>query len=60
MASFAHIRSLTRHETILAMVVVFALVALSAQSDRFFTVANLLNQGRLMTEVGLVAVAMTL
>ena len=25
------------------------------QSDRFFTVDNLLNQGRLMTEVGLVA-----
>ena len=29
------------------------------QSDRFFTVDNLLNQGRLMAEVGLVAIAMT-
>ena len=28
-------------------------------SDRFFTVDNLLNQGRLMTEVGLVALPMT-
>ena len=32
---------------------------LGQQSDRFFTVDNLLNQGRLMTEVGLVALAMT-
>jgi rhamnose transport system permease protein len=32
---------------------------LSFQSDRFFTVANLLNQGRLMTEIGLIAIAMT-
>ena len=29
------------------------------QSDRFFTVDNLLNQGRLMAEVGLVALPMT-
>jgi rhamnose transport system permease protein len=29
------------------------------QSDRFFTLDNLLNQGRLMAEVGLVALAMT-
>ena len=32
---------------------------LAHQSDNFFTAANLLNQGRLMTEVGLVALPMT-
>jgi rhamnose transport system permease protein len=48
-----------RHETILAVLVVIALVVLSAQSDKFFTVDNLLNQGRLMTEVGLIAIIMT-
>lgn len=52
-------RSLIRHETILALLIVIVLIILSFQSDKFFTVANLLNQGRLMTEVGLVAVAMT-
>ena len=52
-------RSLIRHETILALFVVIALVVLSAQSDKFFTLDNLLNQGRLMTEVGLIAVIMT-
>ena len=50
---------LIRHETILAVFVVIALVVLSAQSDKFFTVDNLLNQGRLMTEVGLIAIIMT-
>jgi len=48
-----------RHETILAVLVIVALIALAAQSDRFFTVDNLLNQGRLMTEVGLIAIVMT-
>ena len=38
---------------------VVALVVLAAQSDHFFTVDNLLNQGRLMTEVGLIALPMT-
>jgi rhamnose transport system permease protein len=52
-------QSLLRHETILAVLTVIALAVLSAQSDKFFTVDNLLNQGRLMTEVGLVALAMT-
>jgi rhamnose transport system permease protein len=47
------------HEVILSGLVVLALVVLAAQSDRFFTVDNLLNQGRLMTEVGLIAVIMT-
>ncbi len=48
-----------RHETILAVLVVVALVVLATQSDRFFTLDNLLNQGRLMTEVGLIAIVMT-
>ena len=56
----AALRSLlVRHETILAMLLIAALVVLAFQSDRFFTASNLLNQGRLMAEVGLVALAMT-
>ncbi|MBN9027116.1 MAG: ABC transporter permease [Rhizobiales bacterium] len=55
----ATLRSLLRHETILAILLVIVLFALASQSDRFFTTANLLNQGRLMAEVGLVALAMT-
>ncbi|THF56380.1 ABC transporter permease [Ollibium composti] len=53
------LRSFIRHETFLAILLVLALFVLSWQSDRFFTVANLLNQGRLMTETGLIAIAMT-
>src|SRR5437763_14263970 len=53
------LRRLLRHETILAFLVVVALVVLAAQSERFFTADNILNQGRLMAEVGLVALAMT-
>lgn len=48
-----------RHETVLAVLLAIALFILAEQSDRFFTVANVLNQGRLMTEVGLIALAMT-
>ena len=53
------LRALFRHETLLALLLVGVLVVLSLQSDRFFTVGNLLNQGRLMTEIGLIAIAMT-
>jgi rhamnose transport system permease protein len=53
------LRGVFRHETILALLVVVALFVLDRQSDRFFTVDNLFNQGRLMTEVGLVAIIMT-
>jgi rhamnose transport system permease protein len=53
------LRRLLRHETILAVLVVATLVVLAAQSERFFTADNLLNQGRLMAEVGLVALTMT-
>ena len=52
-------RYLLRHEAILAVLLVLALAVLAMQSDRYFTVDNLLNQGRLMAEVGLVALAMT-
>ena len=55
----ANMRYLLRHETILAILLVVVLAVLATQSDRFFTVANLLNQGRLMTEVALVAMVMT-
>jgi rhamnose transport system permease protein len=50
---------LLRHETVLAVLVCVALFILALLSDRFFTTENLLNQGRLMSEVGLVALAMT-
>ena len=53
------LRRLLRHETILAALVVVALVVLATQSERFFTAANILNQGRLMAEAGLVALTMT-
>lgn len=53
------IRSLLRHETILLLLLVIALVILAQQSDRFFTTDNLLNQARLMAEVGLLALPMT-
>jgi rhamnose transport system permease protein len=44
----------------LALLLAIALFTLSQMSDSFFTKANLLNQGRLMAEVGLVAMPMTL
>lgn len=50
---------LLRHETILAVLTVIAMVVLASLSDKFFTLDNLLNQGRLMAEVGLVSLAMT-
>ncbi|MCO5063608.1 MAG: ABC transporter permease [Rhizobiaceae bacterium] len=51
--------SLLRHEVLLAILLAVVLLILSFQSDKFFTVSNLLNQGRLMTETGLIAIAMT-
>lgn len=47
------------HEVILALILVLALMLLATQTDRFLTTENLLNQGRLMAEVGLVALPMT-
>jgi len=52
-------KSIFRHETILFLVVVVALVILSIQAEQFATIDNLLNQGRFLTEVSLVALIMT-
>ncbi len=52
-------RWLARHETLLAAILMIALVGLGAFNDRFLTIDNLLNQGRLMTEIGLIALPMT-
>lgn len=48
-----------RHESILGVLLIAALVVLAAQSEHFWTADNLLNQGRLMAEVGLIALPMT-
>ncbi|MGD9509034.1 MAG: ABC transporter permease [Geminicoccaceae bacterium] len=47
-------------EAVLAIILAAALVVLALTSEQFFTVDNLLNQGRLACEVGLVALPMTL
>ena len=47
-------------EGVLLVIMVISVLLLSTQTDRFLTVDNLLNQGRLLTEVGLVALPMTL
>ncbi len=52
-------RRLARHETLLAVILVVALIGLGFLNERFLTLDNLLNQGRLMTEIGLIAVPMT-
>jgi len=52
-------RWLKRHETLLAIILLVALVGLGLMNDRFLTLDNLLNQGRLMTEIGLIALPMT-
>ena len=52
-------KSIFRHETILFLVVNVALVILSIQAEQFATIDNLLNQGRFLTEVSLVALIMT-
>jgi rhamnose transport system permease protein len=53
------LRSLLRHETVLAVLAVLTLAVLAHQSDRFLTADNLLNQGRLAAEVGLLSLTMT-
>ena len=47
------------HEVVLVAILVLAVVVLAAISKPFFTLDNLLNQGRFMTEVGLIALPMT-
>lgn len=53
------LRSFMRHEAVLGILLVLVLFILAQQSDKFFTTANILNQGRLMTEIGLIALPMT-
>jgi len=50
---------LKRHETLLAAILVVALAILGLLNERFLTLDNLLNQGRFLTEVGLIALPMT-
>jgi rhamnose transport system permease protein len=52
-------RRLAAHEAVLLVILVAAVIVLATQTDRFFTLDNLLNQGMLMTEVGLIAMPMT-
>jgi rhamnose transport system permease protein len=44
---------------VLFIIMMIAVALLSTGSDKFLTVSNILNQGRLLTEVGLVALPMT-
>jgi rhamnose transport system permease protein len=50
---------LLKQEVILAILASIAILLLAASSDRFLTTDNILNQGRLLTEIGLLALAMT-
>ena len=53
-------RILLRQETILFIILVVGVLVLSMQSDKFLTIENLLNQGRLAAEIALIALPMTL
>ena len=55
----ARVRFHVSQELVLLVALVVALAVLSITANRFMTVGNLLNQGRLMTEVALVALPMT-
>jgi rhamnose transport system permease protein len=50
---------LKRHEVILLAILAVALAGLGYANGNFLTLDNLLNQGRLMTEIGLIALPMT-
>ena len=52
-------RLLFKQETVLAIILVIAVLLLSTQTDKFLTPDNILNQGRLLTEVALMALPMT-
>lgn len=47
------------HEAVLGVILVLAIGILALFTDKFLTLDNLLNQGRLMTEVALIALPMT-
>jgi rhamnose transport system permease protein len=55
----ARVRFHVSQELVLLIALVVALAVLSVTANHFMTVGNLLNQGRLMTEVALVALPMT-
>lgn len=55
----ARVRFHVSQEMVLLVALVVALLILSVTANRFMTVSNMLNQGRLMTEVALVALPMT-
>jgi rhamnose transport system permease protein len=55
----ARVRFHVSQELVLLIALAVALAILSVTANRFMTVGNLLNQGRLMTEVALVALPMT-
>ncbi len=46
-------------ESVLFIITLIAIGVLSVQTDKFLTTSNLLNQGRLVTEIGLLALPMT-
>jgi rhamnose transport system permease protein len=50
---------LLTQESILLIITLIAILMLATQTDKFLTTSNLLNQGRLMTEIGLLALPMT-
>ena len=50
---------LVSQEGVLLIIMIVAVLLLSTQTSVFLTVSNILNQGRLLTEVGLVALPMT-
>ncbi|MFC1959228.1 ABC transporter permease [Chloroflexota bacterium] len=52
-------KSLLSQEVILLLMTIVVILILAIQSDKFLSVNNLLNQGRLMTETGLLALPLT-
>lgn len=52
-------RLVLKQETVLAIIMVIGVLLLSSQTDKFLTTGNILNQGRLLTEVALMAMPMT-
>lgn len=52
-------RMLRTQESVLLIITIISVLILATQTDKFLTVKNLLNQGRLMTEIGLLALPMT-
>src|SRR3954451_23563285 len=51
--------ALLGHEGVLLVILVAVLAILATRTDVFLTTDNLLNQGRLVAEIGLVALPMT-